>query len=125
MGESYLVLQKRRNSLIKKMAKIGPFMMATPTYLKVKCGNKKCKCVNDREARHEKLHLSWTDAEGSGTKYVPVSLREEVLEWIENYWIVKEYMKEVTIISRKIIGLYVKSRKKQEKRNKENKVKKT
>ena len=114
--ESYVVLEKRRKSLLKKMAKLGPFMMGTPTYLKIKCGNKKCKCQKDREARHHKLHLSWTDAEGNGTQYVPVDIRKDVLEWIENYWIMKEYMKEMTGLSRKMIKVYVKSHKKTKKK---------
>ena len=103
---SYGVFEKKRLTILKKMAAVGPFIMATPTNLKVRCGNPQCKCANDEAERHEKLHLSWSDAEGSGTAYVPVDLREEVLEWVENYWRVKEYMKEMTEISRKMIKMY-------------------
>ena len=106
---SYGVLEKRRFGLLKKMAKVGPFIMATPTYLKVRCGNEDCKCADDPNERHEKLHLSWSDAKGSGTAYVPVDLREEVLEWIENYWEIKELMKEMTDISRQMIKMYAKT----------------
>ena len=106
---SYGVLEKRRQALIKKMALVGPFIMATPTRLKVRCGNPNCKCADDDDERHEKLHLSWTDAAGNGTAYVPVDLHKEVLEWVENYWKVKEYMKEVTEISRQMIKIYAKT----------------
>jgi hypothetical protein len=103
---SYGVLEKRRHGLLKKMAAVGPFIMATPTYLKVRCGNPQCKCADDDAERHEKLHLSWSDADGCGTAYVPVDLHEEVHEWIANYWKVKELMKEMTAISRRMIKMY-------------------
>jgi hypothetical protein len=106
---SYGSLERKRQSLLKKMAKAGPFIMATPTYLKVRCGNPDCKCADDKDERHEKLHLSWSDAQGNGTAYVPVDLREEVLQWVENYWEVKEYMKEMTAISRQMIKIYAKT----------------
>jgi hypothetical protein len=109
LQEGYAMMDRRRQALLKKIAKVGPFIMATPTYLKVRCGNPDCKCAKRLEDRHEKLHLSWTDAEGNGTAYVPVDLREEVLEWVENYWKVKEYMKEMTEISRKMIKIYART----------------
>ncbi len=106
---SYGMLDRKRQGLLKKMGKVGPFIMATPTYLKVRCGNPKCACVTKKSARHEKLHLSWTDASGNGTCYVPVDLRDEVLQWVENYWTVKEYVKEMTEISRRMIKMYAKT----------------
>jgi hypothetical protein len=106
LQEGYAMMDRRRQALLKKMSKVGPFIMATPTYLKVRCGNLDCKCAKRPEDRHEKLHLSWTDAEGNGTAYVPVDLREEVLAWVANYWKVKEYMKEMTELSRKMIKIY-------------------
>ena len=106
---SYNVLEQRRQGLLKKMAKVGPFIMATATYLQVRCGNPDCKCADDPDERHKKLHLSWGDAKGYGTAYVPVDLHEEVLEWIENYWEMKELMKEMTAISRQMIKMYAKT----------------
>jgi hypothetical protein len=106
---SYGVLQKRQQAVLGKIAKTGPFIMATPTYVKVCCGNPDCKCAKKKEDRHEKLHLSWTDAQGDGVMYVPVDLREEVLGWVENYWKVKDLMKEMTDISRQMIKIYAKT----------------
>jgi hypothetical protein len=106
LNRGYALLDRSRGALLKKMGKAGPFIMATPTYLKVRCGNPGCKCAKRKEDRHEKLHLSWTDAEGDGTCYVPVDLRKEVLEWVENYWTIKEYLKQMTDLSRKMIKIY-------------------
>ena len=106
---SYNVLEQRRQGLLKKMAKVGPFIMATPSYVKAVCGNPDCKCARNKKDRHEKLHLSWADREGYGSAYVPVDLREEVIRWVENYWEIKELMKEMTAISRKMIKMYAKT----------------
>ncbi|MFH1753131.1 MAG: DUF6788 family protein [Candidatus Omnitrophota bacterium] len=110
--ESFSVLDKRRAAVLKKIARTGPFIMASPVYVKIRCGNPRCKCSKDKDARHTKLHLTWADSEGTGTQYVPVALRKEVLEWVENYWIVKEHMKDMTALSRKMIHLYVRTQKK-------------
>ena len=104
--DSYGVLERKRGGILKKIANVGPFIMATPTPLKVRCGNPDCKCANDPEARHQKLHLNWSDVDGHGTCYVPVDLHEEVLEWVANYWKVKELMTEMTAISRRMIKMY-------------------
>lgn len=117
MKESYALLERRRKALLKKLSEVGPFIMASPYYPKIKCGNPVCKCAKDPDARHEKRHLSWMSAgRKSGTQYVPVNLREEVLEWIENYWVIKEYMKEMSELSRKMISLYAKTQKRGEKK---------
>lgn len=120
---SYRMLDNRRKGVLKRIAETGPFIMATATPLKVKCGNSKCKCARDKKYRHKKLHLSWTDSKGSGTCYVPVDIRKEVMNWIENYWTVKELMREMTELSRKMIKIYSKTegkiRKKQQKINRE------
>jgi hypothetical protein len=106
---SYGVLQQRQEAILRKMARVGPFIMATPTRVKMRCGNSNCKCAKKKEDRHEQLHLSWTDAEGDGVVYVPVDLHKEVLGWVENYWTVKGYMKEMTEISRQMIKIYAKT----------------
>ena len=110
-NESFAVLDKRRTAVLKRIARTGPFMMASPCYVKIRCGNPNCKCAKDRNARHTKLHLTWADSEGNGTQYVPVALREEVLKWVENYWVVKEHMKDMTELSRRMIRIYARSRK--------------
>ncbi len=107
--ENYNMLERRRKALQRKISKVGPFLMGTPTYLMSKCGNPKCKCKIDKTARHEKLSLSWTDSEGSGTCYVPVDIHKEVFEWVNNYWKMKEYMKEMTALSRKMIRIYART----------------
>jgi hypothetical protein len=111
MNVNYNSLERRRSALLKKIGSVGPFLMASATYPKIRCGNPNCACATDPEKRHEKMHLSWMEAGSkSGTQYVPVDLREEVLKWIENYWQLKEYQKEMSDISRQMIGLYAKSK---------------
>ena len=109
--ESYERLERKRKALMKKMAKIGPVIMASPSHLLVRCGNPICKCKKDPKARHPALHLSWSEKESHSTQYVPVGLKEEVLTWIENYWLLKEYIKEISLVSRQMVRIYVKSKK--------------
>ena len=126
MQESYGLLERRRQGILKKMGQVGAFIMATPTPLMVRCGRPGCPCEKDKAKRHEKLHLSWKDAQGSGTAYVPKDLQEEVIKWVENYWKVKEYMKEMTAISRQMIKMYAKTvgahKRRMQKKAKEKKV---
>ena len=113
MQESYQTLDRRRQAVLKQIVRDGPFLMATPTWLKVRCGNPRCECATNRKKRHEKLHLSWTEAQNkSGTLYVPVGLRREVLEWTENYWILKDRIGEMNELGRRMIRLYARSQKK-------------
>ena len=119
MKDSYAMLDRRRHSLLKKMAATGPFLMATVSQRDTKCGNPDCKCATDKGARHPTMRLSWTDAQGSGTCYVPKDLRQEVERWIQNYWQVKTYMTKMTELGRRMIRMYAKTLgrvKKQEKK---------
>ncbi len=109
LKESYNMLDRRRHAILKKMAKTGPFIMATASQHTMKCANTKCACQKDKGKRHPTFRLSWTDAQGDGSCYVPVDIRKDVLEWIENYWTIKEYMKEMTDLSRRMIKIYAKT----------------
>ena len=118
--ESYNLLNRRRVALLKKMSKVGPFIMATASQYKTKCASKSCRCQkNHKRYGHETFRISWTDSHGDGACYVPVDIREDVLEWVDNYWTMKEYMKEMTELSRKMIRMYARTlgrvKKKQEK----------
>jgi len=116
----YAMLDRKRQALLKKMSEVGPFMMATISQRTTKCGNKKCACHTDDTKRHPTFRLSWTDAQGNGTCYVPKDIQEDVEQWIENYWQIKEYMREMTSISREMIRMYKKTVGRVKKVNKKN-----
>ena len=108
--ENYGMLDRKRLGILKKMGKVGPFIMASAAEYKMKCAQERCRCQEDvKRYGHATFRISWTDAEGDGTAYIPVALREEVKEWIENYWEIKEYMKEMTGLSRRMIKMYAKT----------------
>jgi hypothetical protein len=109
MKENYSMLDRKRQGLVKRMSKLGPFIMATVSQRTTKCGIKKCACQKDLKKRHPTFRLSWTDAKGNGTCYVPKDIQNDVEEWIENYWLMKEYMKEMTDLSRRMIKMYSKT----------------
>jgi hypothetical protein len=110
LKENYSMLNRKRQGLLKKMGNVGPFIMATISEYKTKCANKECRChKNHKKYGHQTCRISWTDSQGNGACYVPVDLRDEVKEWIENYWEMKEYMKEMTSLSRRMIKMYSKT----------------
>jgi len=109
MQETYNTLNRKRQGLLKKMSKVGSFMMATVSQRTTKCGRKECQCKVDEKKRHPTFRLSWTDSKGNGTCYVPKDIQKDVEQWIENYWKIKEYMTEMTTISRKMIRMYSKT----------------
>ncbi len=109
MQDSYGTLNRKRYALLKKIAATGPFLMATVSQRDTKCGNPDCKCNTDAAARHPTMRLSWTDAQGSGTCYVPKDIRQEVEGWIQNYWQVKKYLTEMTELGRRMIRMYAKT----------------
>jgi len=108
MQERYATLDRRRKALLKKIARLGPWIMGTPTITH----NKSTRTGRREAGFAEKLYLTFSEAGGrNGSTYVPVGMREEVLEWVENYTTMKEYMREMTELSRKMIRLYTKSKK--------------
>jgi hypothetical protein len=123
LEQGYAMLDRRRTALLNRMVKVGPFIMATVSQRRTKCGNKGCGCYKDESKRHPTFRLSWTDSSGNGTCYVPKDIQGEVEQWIENYWTIKEYMKEMTEISRRMIKIYAKTlgkvKRKQDKQKKE------
>jgi len=104
--------ERKRQSLLRKLAKIGPFISGTPVYLHIRCGNSRCKCVKDPEYHKEKLYISWTEGgkKRNGCLYIPRDLEEKVLKWIEEYKLLKEKIHEIIILGRKIIKTYVKEK---------------
>ena len=109
MNESYATLDRRRTAVLKKIATLGPWIMGTPTITH----NKSSRSGKRETNFAEKLYLTFSEAGGrNGSTYIPIGLKEEVLEWVENYNMMKELTREMTTLSRKMIRLYSKAKKK-------------
>jgi hypothetical protein len=51
-------LTKKRDSLIKKLSEVGPFIDGSMVKVKRRCGNKNCKCYLKGE-KHEGYYLQY------------------------------------------------------------------
>jgi len=103
-------LERKRGSLIKELANIGPFVDGSIAKVKRRCGNKNCKCYLKGE-KHESYYLMYKEKGVTKAVYIPVDMEEEVREWNDNYKKLKEIVAEITKANKEIIRRYVKEKK--------------
>jgi len=99
-------LKRKRGSLIKKLADIGPFVDGSIAKVKRRCGNKNCKCYIKGE-KHESYYLMYKVAGITKAVYIPVDLEDEVRKWNEEYRRLKETIRQISSIQKSIIRRYV------------------
>jgi len=102
-------LERKRDSLIKKLSSIGPFVDGSMVVVKRRCGNKNCKCYLKGE-KHESYYLHYKVRGVTKAVYIPVDLEEEVREWNNNYRKLKEIVAEISKTNKEIIRRHVKEK---------------
>jgi hypothetical protein len=95
-------LKRKRDSLLKKMAEIGPFVDGSMVKVKRTCGNKNCKCIREGK-KHESYYLHYKVAGKTRAVYIPVDIEKEVREWSNNYKKLKRLISEVSRADKEII----------------------
>jgi len=95
-------LTKKRDSLIKKLASIGPFIDGSIVKVKRRCGNKNCKCYLKGQ-KHEGYYIQYKLKGVSKGVYIPVGLEDEVREWNRQYKKLRRIIAEVSRTSKEII----------------------
>jgi len=103
-------LERKRGSLIKELANIGPFVDGSIAKVKRRCGNKNCKCYLKGE-KHESYYLMYKERGVTKAVYIPVDIEEEVRKWNDNYKKLKEIVAEITRANKEIIRRYVTEKK--------------
>jgi len=68
--------------ILREIRRIKPFIQASLSITKKRCGNPKCRCAQGVPI-HETGVLTWKEGQRTRTLYVPVELREEVAKWVE------------------------------------------
>jgi hypothetical protein len=68
--------------ILREIRRIKPFIQASLSLTKKRCGNPKCRCAQGLPI-HETAVLTWKEGQRTHTLYVPVELREEVTRWVE------------------------------------------
>jgi len=98
-------LTRKRDSLIKKLADISPFVDGSLVKIKRRCGNKNCKCFL-KDEKHESYSLMYKIKGVTKAVYVPVDLEDEVRKWNLEHKKLKKLIAEISRTNKEIIKRY-------------------
>ena len=70
--------------VLERLAQLGPFLPASLTITRTRCGNPRCRCAREGPI-HETALLTWKEDGKTRTLHVPRELRSEVAQWIEEW----------------------------------------
>jgi len=102
-------LKRKRDSLLKQLAGIGPFVDGSMVVVKRRCGNKNCKCYL-KDEKHESYYLHYKEKGVTKAVYIPVDMEDTVRQWNDNHKILKEIVAEISRTNKEIIRRHVKER---------------
>jgi len=75
---------KQGRKLLEQLARIGPFLPASLTVTKKRCGRKACRCAQEGPI-HPTAHVTWKERGETKTLHVPQELIEEVTQWVDTW----------------------------------------
>jgi len=104
---------ERGKRALECIRKIKPFVQASLTITKKRCGNHRCRCLQEGPL-HEVALLTWKEEKRTHTLYVPIELRPEVEQWVQEGKLLKRLVTEVSQAQREFLV----SKKRSRKRNK-------
>lgn len=88
--------------ILKRIRKINPFVQASLSITKKRCGNPKCRCAKEGPI-HEAALLTWKEGKRTHTLYVPMELRREVAKWVEEGKLLKRLIAEMSKAQREFL----------------------
>lgn len=98
--------ERRTQALLDRLRAIGPFVAASLVCVPHRCGNPRCKCARGEGA--PSWRLTYKDRhQKTVTVYVPVALRQEVRQWVENDRALKSLVSEISDAQLKRVRLHV------------------
>ena len=100
----------RGKEALERLRRIKPFVQASLNITKKRCGNPRCRCVNEGPI-HEVALLTWKEDKRTRTVYVPVGLRQEVEKWVQEGKLLKHLVTEVSQAQREFLTSKKRSRK--------------
>ena len=97
---TYLTMRRFSTSetgkaVLARIRKIRPFLEGSLTITHKRCGNPKCRCVQEGPI-HETALLTWKEGKKTHTLYVPKPLRPEVAQWVEEAKQLKRLVHEMS-----------------------------
>ena len=81
--------------ILERIRKVKPFIQASFTITKKRCGNPYCRCSKEGPI-HEAALLTWKEDKRTQTLYVPIEFREEVAKWVQEGKILKRLIAEMS-----------------------------
>jgi hypothetical protein len=81
--------------ILKQIRALRPFVQASYTVAKKRCGNPKCRCATEGPI-HESARLTWKEKGKTITVSVPIELRDEVSAWAEEARRLKRLIAEMS-----------------------------
>lgn len=100
----------RGKAALERLRKIKPFIQASLTLTKKRCGNPRCRCAQEGPL-HEVALLTWKEEKRTRTLYVPMKLRQEVETWVQEGKLLKRLVAEVSQAQREFLTSKKKSSK--------------
>src|SRR4030067_202705 len=105
-----LMTNDRGKRALERLRKIKPFVQASLTVTKKRCGNPQCRCAQGGPL-HEVALLTWKEEKRTRTVYVPIELRQEVEKWVQEGKLLKRLVTEVSQAQREFLTSKKKLRK--------------
>jgi hypothetical protein len=81
--------------ILKRIRRINPFVQASLSISKKRCGNPRCRCAREGPI-HQTALLTWKEGKRTHTLYVPMEFRQEVRKWVEEGKRLKRLMGEMS-----------------------------
>jgi hypothetical protein len=88
--------------VLEQLAKLEPFMPASLTVTRTRCGNPRCRCAREGPI-HETALLTWKEGGKTRTLHVPVELRAEVAHWIAQWRKLKRLVERMGAAQRRFL----------------------
>jgi hypothetical protein len=104
---TYLMTRHRMTSdrgkaALDRLRKIKPFIQASLSLTKKRCGNPRCRCAQEGPL-HEVALLTWKEQKRTRTLYVPMELHQEVETWVQEGKLLKRLVAEVSQAQREFL----------------------
>jgi hypothetical protein len=100
----------RGKAALQRLRKIKPFIQASLSLTKKRCGNPRCRCAQEGPL-HEVALLTWKEEKRTHTLYVPLELRLEVEKWVQEGKLLKRLAAEVSQAQREFLTSKKRARK--------------
>jgi hypothetical protein len=99
-----LQLQIKRQTLLRQLQNLGPWIEGTLVATTRKCGKEGCACHHNGP-QHPVLFITWKEAGKTISLYIPRQLESTVKEWTQNYKKLKALIRQVSDVQKQIVRL--------------------